>query len=400
MTAPLQDLDLPALGAALGVAGVDGWLIFDFHGVNPIQRRVVGVEGMGTRRLFVWLPRTGVPVAVAHRIELQPLAEFPGEVRPYAGWRELHARLRGIVNGRTVAMEVSPLDAVPYLDRVPAGVVELVRSLGATVVSSAPLVTRFAAQWSPAELAGHRRAAELLAGIAQDALRWAGSETARGAEVREVAVQRRVLEAIERAGLVTNEPPIVAFQDNTAMPHYQPLAGADRRLEAGQVVLLDLWAGPALGTVFADQTWMAFSGHVPDAEVGRVWEAVRHARDAVVQQLGDWWAAAGPAGRAPLTGATLDDTARGVIGGAGYAEHFVHRTGHSIDRELHGSGPHLDNFETADDRLLMPGVGFSVEPGVYLPGRFGIRSEINVFLGETGPEVTPRRPQEALLLIG
>jgi Xaa-Pro aminopeptidase len=392
----LAGLDRAALAAALQEAGADGWLIYDFHGVNPIQRRVVGVEGMGTRRLFVWLPRSGAPVAVAHRIELQGLAEFPGEVRPYASWRELHERLREVVRGRTVALEVSPLDAVPYLDRVPAGVAELLRSLGATLVSSALLVTRFAARWSEGERAGHRRAAEHLAEIARNALRWAGSETARGAEVREVGVQRRVLDAIERAGLVTTEPPIVAFQENAAMPHYVPHAGADRRLEAGQVVLLDLWAGPGVGSVFADQTWMAFSGRAPDAEVGRVWEAVRGARDAVVQQLRDWWAA----GRAaPLTGAALDQTARAVVREAGYGEQFLHRTGHSIDRDLHGSGPHLDSYETADERALAPGVGFSVEPGVYLEGRFGMRSEINVFLAETGPEVTPLEPQEALLLV-
>lgn len=392
----LTDFDFAGLPDALREARADAWLLYDFRATNPIAVRVLGVEGLATRRLFVLLPANGPAVAVAHRIELGPLNGFPGEVRPYASWKELRDRLGELVRGRTVAMEVSREDAVPYLDRVPSGVVELVRALGATVVSSAALVSRFAARWTPAELAGHRRAAEAIAGIAHEALHWAGREAARGAEVRETGLRARVLEGIARAGLVVDHPPIAAFQENAANPHYAPREGADRRLEAGQVILLDLWAGPAQRTVFADQTWMAFAGRAPDAEVRRVWDTVRSARDAAVERLRARW---GERATRPVTGAELDDAARGVIRGAGYGEHFVHRTGHSIDRDLHGSGPHLDNFETADDRALVPGVGFSVEPGIYLPGRFGVRSEINVFLSETGPEVTPAQPQRELWLV-
>jgi Xaa-Pro aminopeptidase len=395
MTAPLDGFDFAALGALLDGLGADGWLLYDFHGVNPVATRVLGIHGMGTRRFFVLLPRSGRPVAVAHRIELAAFDGFPGDVRPYAAWRELHAALNPLVAGKTLAMEVSPRDGVPYLDRVPHGVVQLVEGFGARVVSSAPLVTRFAARWTTQELAGHRRAAEALAGIAQEALRWAGSELARGADVRETTVQRRVMDAFARAGLVTDHPPIVGFQANSANPHYEPREGADRRLAPGDVLLLDLWAGPARGTVFADQTWMAFAGRAPNAEVRRVWETVRAARDAAVARLRERWGG----GRAPVTGAELDDAARGVITDAGYGERFMHRTGHSIDRDLHGSGPHLDNFETADDRVLLAGIGFSVEPGIYLAERFGMRSEINVFLHETGPEVTPAAPQTELWLV-
>jgi Xaa-Pro dipeptidase len=398
----LQGFDFPALATTLDEVGADGWLLYDFHGINPVATRVLGIQGMGTRRFFVLLPRPGGagggPVAVAHRIELASFAGFPGEVRPYAAWRELHAQLGPLVAGKTLAMEVSPRDGVPYLDRVPHGVVQLLESFGARIVPSAPLVTRFAARWSPDELAGHRRAAEALAAIAQDALRWAGSETARGAEVRETTVQRRVLDGFARAGLFTDHPPIVGFQANAANPHYEPLEGADRRLAPGEVMLLDLWAGPARGTVFADQTWMGFAGRSPDAEVRRVWETVRAARDAAVDTLRRRWGR-GTADGGRVSGADLDDAARGVIRSAGYGDYFVHRTGHSIDRDLHGSGPHLDNFETADDRALLAGVGFSVEPGIYLAGRFGVRSEINVFLHDTGPEVTPHEPQQDLLLI-
>ena len=391
---PLANLDLAQVRAALAALGVDGWLVFDFHGANPVAPQVLGIRGMATRRYFVLLPRDGVPIALVHRIEMQPFTGFPGDVRPYSAWPELHARLKELVGGKRLAMEVSANDAVPYLDRVPHGVVQLLESFGATIVSSAELVTRFAAGWSAAELAGHRKAAEALATIAQEALAWAGAELARGSEVREVAVQQRVVAAIQRAGLFTDHPPIVGFQENAANPHYEPRAGSDRRLAAGEVLLLDLWAGPAKGSVFADQTWMAFAGRSPSPEVVKVWTTVRDARDAAVARLRAAWTA----GR-PVSGADLDDAARGVISQAGYGEYFVHRTGHSIDRDLHGSGPHLDNFETADTRVLRAGIGFSVEPGIYLTGRFGVRSEINVFLGETGPEVTPGQPQRELQLV-
>lgn len=391
----LEGFDFAALAEMLGEMGADAWLLYDFRKVNPIADRILGHTGMGSRRLFVFLERRGRPVAVVQRIELQAFTDFPGEVKPYGSWRELHGHLAPLVRGRTLALEISPADQVPYLDRVPHGVVELLQSLGAKLVPSTPLVSRFAARWSPAELEGHRRAAEVLAATARDALVWAGSETARGAEVRETDIQRRVREAFDRAGLYTNDGPIAACGPNSAMPHYEPHPGADRRLQAGEVLLLDLWAGPGPGSVFADQTWMAFTGRAPDAEVMRVWEAVKGARDAAVRLLRERWGA----GKPELTGADVDDAARAVIRDAGFAGQFVHRTGHSIDRDLHGSGPHIDNFETQDVRPLAPGVGFSVEPGIYLPGRFGMRSEINVYLQVTGPEVSPRSPQEQLFLV-
>ncbi|HZH80504.1 MAG TPA: M24 family metallopeptidase, partial [Gemmatimonadales bacterium] len=283
---PLLDgFDFPALADALAALGADGWLLYDFRKVNPIAGRILGDTGMGTRRLFVLLPRSGRPVAVAHRIELQALEGFPGEVRPYGAWGELHRHLQGLVKGRTLAIETSSLDQVPYLDRVPHGVVQLLESFGARLVSSAPLVSRFAAHWSASELAGHRQAAGALATIARDTFAWLASEVTRGAELREAGVKQRVFEAIERAGLWTNDGPIVAFGPTTAMPHYEPHPGADRRLAAGDVVLLDLWAGPGRGSVFADQTWMGFAGRSPDAEVRRVWQTVKGARDAAVRLL-------------------------------------------------------------------------------------------------------------------
>jgi Xaa-Pro aminopeptidase len=385
----LSDLDLPALRKELAGAGLDGWLLFDFRSLNPVTGRVLGPIGMGSRRLFVLLPREGEPVALVHKIELQPFGQFPGRVLSYARWEELHSALEGLVRGKRLAMEISPDDAVPYLDRVPFGVVELVRRLGGTVVPSAQLVTRFASSWSAAELADHEYAAEALAGLAKAALRQAVTEGRAG--LTESVLQQRVIDQIHAHGLEFDHPPIVAFGANAANPHYEPVAGQDATLQPDQVVLLDLWAGRRLGTVFADQTWMGFSGKTVPAEVTRVWQTVRDARDAAIALV------RARAGRRPLFGFEADDAARGVIQAAGFGDYFVHRTGHSIDRDLHGSGPHLDNYETHDDREIIPGAGFSVEPGIYLPGRFGVRSEVNMIWAPEGPRVTPAEPQVELI---
>ena len=386
----LHDLDRAALAAGLTDLGADGWLLFDFRGLNPVAGRVLGLGGLGSRRLFVWIPRGGEPVAVAHRIELGPMRDFPGRVLPYSRWQELHDALRSVVNGKTAAMEVSTLDAVPYLDRVPWGVVELLKSLGATVISSAGLVTRFASLWSAEETRGHVSAAEKLAAIGRAEVARAAGEG--GSGITEVQVQKRVVEAIHAAGLVFDHPPIVGFGPSAADPHYEPIAGRDRTLAKDEAVLIDLWGGPALGTVFADQTWMGFSGKNPPERMVKAWDAVRRGRDAAVTRVMD----AARTGTA-VRGFEVDQAARSVIDAAGFSPQFIHRTGHSIDRDLHGSGPNMDDYEIHDERVLMPGVGFSVEPGIYFAGEWGIRSEINVYWGSSGPVVTPAEPQSSLI---
>jgi Xaa-Pro dipeptidase len=386
-------IDRRELRDALGEAGVEGWLLFDFHGLNPVVDRILGRTGMNTRRLFVLLPRDGEFVAVAHKIELQGFENFPGRVIPYARWSELHAALGPLVAGRKLAMEISPEDAVPYLDRVPFGVVELLRRLGATIVPSGALVSRFAARWTASEAEDHRQAAEILANVARTTLARVARQT--GERITESALQAQVVAEVEGQGLVFDDPPIVAFAGNTAKPHYVPHAGNDAALQKGDVILLDLWAGRSRTTVFADQTWIAYAGSRPPTRVLEVWRTVRHARDAAIETIRQ----AAATGRA-IAGYEVDRSARAVVEKAGYGDRFVHRTGHSIDRDVHGSGPHIDDYETHDDRRLVPGIGFSLEPGIYLPGEFGMRSEVNVYLSEAGPEVTPRGPQTELILGG
>ncbi len=380
------------LAETLKQRGLDGWLLYDFQRVNPIVRRVLEIQGMLTRRLFVWLPAVGPARVLVHGIDRGSIGAFEGEVEVYSTWQDLHQRLASTVRGRRIAMETSPENAVPYLDRVPAGLTDLLSRLGASIVSSAPLVTQFAARWSPQELEDHRAAATALAEIARTTLARVVRQVGRA---REYDVQQHVLEAMAARGLETEDPPVVAFGANAANPHYAARPGSDAVLEAGHVVLLDLWARRSARTVWADQTWMAYAGAVVPEEVVRVWDAVVTARDAVVQRLRS---ATGAGER--LTGADLDQVARGVIRERGFADAFVHRTGHSIEIDIHGSGPHLDDFETHDVRELLPGIGFSIEPGVYLPGRFGVRSEINVVLGRDGPEVTPAKPQTEMIVSG
>ncbi len=373
---------------------LDGWLLFDFHGMNPVATRVLGLGGLATRRLFVLLPASGAPIALAHKIEQHRVAGFPGEVRTYAAWRELEDQLSRLVAGRRLAIEHSPRDAVPYLDRIPAGVVELLRECGAQLAGSSELVTALASRWSPEELDNHRRAARLVKEIALAAFERVRTWFVEGAVASEQGLQRWVMEAFDHAGLRTNEPPIVAAGEHAANPHHDPTGQSDTLINAGEVLLLDLWAGVAVDTVYADQTWMAYVGSSVPSDVAHLFDVVRDARDHAVALLADRWREGWA-----ITGAELDDAARTTIARAGYGEYFVHRTDHSIDRELHGSGPHLDNYETHDDRKLLAGVGFSVEPGIYLPGRYGVRSEINVYLAAEGPEVTPSDPQQQFIAL-
>lgn len=391
-----MSVKLPPAGLvrqALETAGADGWLLYDFQTMNPVARQVLALTGLGSRRLFVYLPADGEPVAVVHRIEMQPFEHFEGRVVPYSRWEELHAALGDVVRGRRVAMEVSADDAVPYLDRVPSGVVQLVTRLGGTVVGSAALVTQFAAGWNDAERSGHVAAAEALSSIAQGAIRRAIA--AAGTGLTESALQGEVAGAIQAAGLVFDHPPIVGFGPNSANPHYFPEPGHDRSLGVDEVVLVDLFGGPAPDTVQADQTWIGFSGRAVPPRVQQVWDTVRAAREAAIEVVQAAW----KEGR-PIRGFEVDRASRNVIEQAGFGDYFVHRTGHSIDRRLHGSGPHLDDYETRDDRVLLPGVGFSVEPGIYLPGDFGMRTEVNMYLTERAAVVTPAVRQERLILPG
>jgi Xaa-Pro dipeptidase len=387
---------LAGVQQALAAAGVDGWLLYDFRGLNPIAAGLMRLEGMTTRRAFAYVPVAGTPVALTHAIEQGPWRHWPAPwtKETYSSWRSLESLLAKHVSGKRVAMEYSKGDAVPYLDRVPAGVIEMVRSAGATVVSSGELVTRFYAAWNSEHIASHRRAAETIASIAREAMRVAG-ERARSADpLAEHELMAWILDRFHEAGLTTDHGPNVSVGPNSANPHYEPSPAAPRVIRAGDILLIDLWAREASGGVWADQTWMASIG-TPSADALAIWNAVRDARDAAIDLV---------RGRAkadtPVRGADVDDTARHVIEARGFGAYFTHRTGHSIDpRDLHGSGPHLDNLESRDDRLLVPGAAFSIEPGIYVPDKIGMRTEVNVYVVPGEAVVTPNEYQHDLLIV-
>ena len=380
-------LDVPAVQDALRAEGLDGWLLYDFHGSNPIAARLANTLGEGqmtTRRWFYLIPASGEPRALVHAIERHNLDRLPGRKTVYAGREQLEAGLAELMGGlRQVAMEYSPNCEIPYISRVDAGTLELVRGRGVDVRSSGDLVQRFEACWNAEALASHRKAAEALYRIKDRAFDAIGRRARDKVSTREYDIQQLMAGWFREAGLVSDSDPVVAAQENAANPHYMPIAERSRNIGDEELVLLDLWGKlKQPGAVYADITWVCFTGlRVPD-EMARAFSAVRAARDRAVELVRQ-----ATRERRELRGWQVDRAAREVLQHAGYGDHILHRTGHSLGTEVHGNGVHMDDFESHDDRRLLPGSGFTVEPGLYFE-TFGVRSEVNVFLGDHEAEVT------------
>ena len=378
-------MDLAAIQKALVEQELDGWLLYDFRGSNPIARAVIGFDEsqIGTRRWFYLIPREGQPVAILHAIEPHALRGAPGPSVLYRSWKDLEFLLEKHLAGmKRVAMEYSPRAAIPYVSRVDAGTIEMVRTAGAQVVSSADLVQHFEARWTPEGLASHRRAAAGLKEVLQAAFDHVTRGVGGKGSITEHSVQRFMMEQFRSRGLFC-EPPIVAVNANAGNPHHEPRARASAPIRKGDLLLLDLWCREeAAGSIWADITWMAYVGAKVPARFRDIWEIVAGARDAAVAYLRDSVALG-----KKVRGADVDDVARRHIQERGHGEHFLHRTGHSIGLEVHGNGCNIDGLETVDQRQLIPRTGFSIEPGIYLP-EFGVRSEIDVYMDEGGVEVT------------
>jgi Xaa-Pro dipeptidase len=379
--------DITAMQAAIREQGLDGWLLFDLHARNDVAAQLIGLGDM-SRRFFVLVPAQGDPVAVIHGIEQAPWDNWPWQKKVYVGWQQLGTTLRDTLSGvKRVAMEYSPNAGVPANDLVPAGIVELVRSAGVEVVSSGDLVTRFYAIWSPEQVRSHYKAAAALAQVANATFHRLAQAVGKDERINEMQVRDWVVEDLQRHGVSFDADAIAATGLNAADPHYSPQNGG-AVFKRGDLVLIDLWTKESDEMVYADQTWMGYLGNTVPQRAADVFAIIRDARDAAVDFLQKAW----QEGRTPK-GGEVDDVTRGVIERAGYGEYFIHRTGHSIDRAIHGMGPNIDNLETNETRLLIPGVGFSIEPGVYIKGDMGLRTEIDVYMSEKGPDVTTPKPQ-------
>jgi Xaa-Pro aminopeptidase len=393
----LQPGALVQIQARLATEGADGWLLYDFRDQNPLAHKLLGL-GKTTRRAFAFFPAAGAPRLLRHGIEASAWTHWPWDQATYTGWQTLEDALIGLLDGASrIMMEVSPGGAVPTVDRVPFGTVDMLRRVaGVEVVSSADLVSQFHGGWGPDGARMHRAAAETVRAVALAAFARVGEALGEGAPLREGDLMQWIHAELVRGGLSVHTGCIVAVGANAADPHYHP-AGAGALLEpgpqGGQSLLIDLWGGEP-GGIPADQTWMAWVGGPPTPRALEVWEAVRDARDVALDLL----RRAGSEARV-LEGWEVDRVARSLLDSRGMAEAFVHRLGHSIDSELHGSGANLDDLETRDARKILPGTGFSVEPGVYLPGEIGMRTEVNVFWTQEGPEVTPMEIQTSLVHI-
>lgn len=390
-------VSIPAVQTALKEEGLDAWLLYDFHGSNPIARRLTGLDTGGkmtSRRWYYVIPAAGEPKKLMHAIEPYNLDHLPGTKTIYSQRDTLSSGLRQLLGGLTrVAMEYSPNNSIPYISRVDAGTVEAVRELGVAVVSSGDLVQRFEAVWSADALQTHRDASDRLYRIKDRAFGFIRDSRQAGRRLTEIDVQRAMVAWFEQEGLTTDSPPVVAAQQNAGNPHYMPTEQANRPIGDGEVVLLDLWGKrPEAGAVFADITWVGFTApQVPEPYV-RAFNAARDGRDAAIA-LVQQRVAAGQ----EIRGFEVDRACRAVVERAGFGAQFIHRTGHSLGTEVHGNGVHMDDYETHDERRLIPGTGFTIEPGVYSKD-FGVRTEINMYVGDRDARVTGPVQTEFVIL--
>ena len=391
-------MDLERIQDALREAKVDGWLFYDHHHRDPIAYRVLGLDpkAFASRRWYYLVPAYGEPRKLVHRIEAGKLDALPGAKREYSSWQELEAGLAAMLGGAgTVAMQYSPRNAIMYVSLADAGTVELVRSFGKQVVSSANLVSQFEAVLTDAQIATHFEAQQRLDRVLDAAWQFVSEEVRSGRGTDEFTLMQRMREGMERSGLWTDHGPNVSVNANSADSHYDPTPQSSQPIRAGNFLLIDCWAKLANNdeAIWYDITWTGVVGRVPTEREVQIFSLVRDARDAAVARVEQAYEAG-----QPIAGWEADDAARQVIEAGGFGPFFTHRTGHNIATELHGNGAHLDNLETHDERLLLPNTCFSVEPGLYFPGEFGVRSEVNMITRPGSAAVTGPRQTELLRL--
>ena len=391
-------MNLTTIQAALRQRGLDGWLFTDHHARDPLAYRILGLPtGMVSRRWWYYVPAQGAPSGLAHKVEPRKLDTLPGNIDRYIAWTELHAKLRAILAGsKKIAMQYSPNNDIPYIGLIDAGTVELIRSMGPEVVSSADLVQQFEAVSGDEGFESHSWAGVLVQEIKDEAFAMMSEALREGQHLTEFQVKEHIVKRFEEEHLTCEgESPIVGFNDHPADPHFEPTAANAYTLKREDTVLLDLWARrddpPG---IYYDITWCAFAGTSPPAKYVAIFDAARRARDAAYDFVRHRLEAG-----TPTRGCDVDDVARKVIRDAGYGDYFLHRTGHSIGTTVHGNGANIDNLETKDERLIVPGTCFSIEPGIYLAGSMAVRTEIDVFVTPKGRAEVVGAVQDELLLL-
>jgi len=393
-------MNLAAIQLALRQAGLDGWLFCDFHHRDLMAYKILGLDAskMTSRRWFYFVPSSGEPVKLSHRVEPRKLDPLPGKQEFFLAWKELHEKLREALGApKKIAMQYSPLNAIPYVAVVDAGTVELVRSFGHDVASSADLVQQFEAVLDEAGYLSHVEAGEKVQKIKDEAFEVMADALRRGKKITEFDVKEHVMARFEAEGLTSDGAvPIIGFNDHPSDPHFEPTRQNAHTLKAGDTILVDVWARrkEPVG-VYYDITWCGFAGKEPPSKYVEIFRVVRDARDAALAFVRGRVAAGNP-----VHGWEVDDACREVVVAAGYGREFLHRTGHSIGIEVHGNGVNIDNLETRDERLLVPGICFSIEPGIYLAGKMAARSEIDVFITPSGKVEVAGRMQTELVLLG
>ncbi len=380
--------DLAAIQQALRENKIDGWLFYDHHHRDPLAYSILGLDPHMhvTRRWYYFIPATGEPKKLVHRIESFRLDNLPGTKTAYSSWQELESQLQTLLTGATrIAMQYSPRNAIMYVSMVDAGTIELLRSFGKEPVTSADLVSHFEAVLTDAQLATHYVAQKHIDQILDAAWKEIGTRARNG--TTEYAMVQYLQEGLSRANLIWEHGPNVSAGPNSADSHYEPTAAKSRTIGKGDFVLIDIWGKLANDptAVWYDITWTGVVGREPTEREQLIFTTVRDARDASIKAVQDAFAA-----NQPIAGWQADDASRNVIRKAGFGDWFTHRTGHNIGPELHGNGAHLDNLETHDERLILPNTCFSVEPGLYFPGEFGVRSEVDMIARKGKAEVSGR----------
>ncbi len=391
-------MELQRIQTTIKSLGIDGWLFFDFHNRDNLGLKILGMDlhAMSTRRWYYFIPASGEPVKLAHRVEPTKLDRIPGKKLLYSSWRELHTNLKELLGSPSrIAMQYSPMNSIPYISIADGGTVELVRSFGHEIVSSADLVQQFEALLDENAIKSHFKAGKLIDKILDETF----NEVRKSVKSKNYKTEYEIEQFIEKRfkanHLITDDPLIVGINEHPANPHFAPTPKNSKKIKPGDKLLIDLWAKlDKPGSIYYDITWCAFVGKEAPDEYAKAFHVVRDARRAGFKILTERLNS-----EKSVAGWEVDDVCRNMVKDAGYGEYFTHRTGHSIGEEVHGNGANIDNFETQDTRLLVPGCLFSLEPGIYLEGNMGVRSELNVFIDNSSKAMITGREQDELVMI-